>query len=225
MARKVKNAKNLQAFRGAYPKQDVYAKNSGFGCTPDPAPQPDKLACRVRFDNALAHVNPLGGVDQFVFPQADGFAYNQNEIINHINAYGVGAEVSVIAIPTYAILTGLHIHIAAEEPGLTFGVKTRNGLALPTNTPIIVTATDASQGDCPLNRERTDGTAATWNAFGALGSARFIDIIGRDGTGKFALEADEIILEVKSMPSSGVVLGDFQLVIRAAYEVIGRAEA
>ena len=226
MAREPKSETNLQVFRGSRPRLDVFAKNAGTGCCGTGAQvEYDKLAERVRFDNALAHSNPTGANDKFAFPQGDGFAYNSAEIIEHINTHGVGATISVLVIPTYAFVTGVGVHIAAEEPGLTFNLVTRNGLVLPGTGEnggevIEVTATDGSNG-CEITRTQSEGS---FEGFGALGNARFIDIFGRYGQGEFSLEADELILRVSSMPPSGVVNGTFDIEVAASYEVVKRAE-
>lgn len=227
MAREPKSETNLQVFRGSRPRLDVFAKNAGTGCCGSGAQvEYDKLAERVRFDNALAHSNPAGANDKFAFPQGDGFAYNSAEIIEHINTHGVGATISVLVIPTYAFVTGVGVHIAAEEPGLTFNLVTRNGLVLPGTGEnggevIEVTATDGAEG-CAITRTQSEGS---FEGFGALGNARFIDIFGRYGQGEFSLEADEIILEVATLPASGVVTGAFELEVSVSYDVIHRAEA
>lgn len=229
MAREPKAEGNLQIFRGSRTRQDVYAKHAGDGCCgPGAGAEPDKLADRVRFDNALAHSNPTGANDKFIVPFGNGFSSNGTEIIGHINEVGVGATISVLAIPTYAFVTGVGIHLAAEEEGLTFNLITRNGLVLPgtgddSGTVIEVTAADSEEGACALTR--TEGDAASFEGFGALGDARFIDIFGRSGDGEFSLEADEIILEVATMPTSGLVTGAFQLTVSVSYDVIHRAEA
>lgn len=225
MARVPKDESNLQVFRGSRPRLDVFAKNAGTGCCGTGAQvEYDKLAERVRFDNALAHSNPTGANDKFAFPQGDGFAYNSAEIIKHINTHGVGATISVLVIPTYAFVTGVGVHIAAEEPGLTFNLITRNGLVLPgvDNGGVAeVIAADGAEG-CEITR--TTGVGS-FEGFGALGNARFIDIFGRYGDGEFSLEADEIILEVATLPASGVVTGAFELEVSVSYDVIHRAEA
>ena len=231
MARVPKDESNLQVFRGSRPRLDVFAKNAGTGCCGTGAQvEYDKLAERVRFDNALAHSNPTGANDKFAFPQGDGFAYNSAGIIEHINTHGVGATISVLVIPTYAFVTGVGVHIAAEEPGLTFNLITRNGLVLPGTgggdgdyggEVIKVTATDGV-GGCAITRTQGSGS---FDGFGALGNARFIDIFGRYGQGEFSLEADEIILEVATLPASGVVTGAFELEVSVSYDVIHRAEA
>lgn len=132
----------------------------------------------------------------------------------------------MLVIPTYAFVTGVGVHIAAEEPGLTFNLVTRNGLVLPGTGEnggevIEVTATDGSNG-CEITRTQSEGS---FEGFGALGNARFIDIFGRYGQGEFSLEADEIILEVATLPASGVVTGAFELEVSVSYDVIHRAEA
>lgn len=220
MARVAKSADNIQVFRGSKPKMDVFAANSGIGCC-DPGLDPayDKLAERTRFDNALAHSNPTGANDKYRFPGGNGFDSDRAAILAHINAVGVGAEISVIAIPTYAFLTGVGLHIAAEEPGLTFNLVTRNGLGLPASQVIQVAAA-AGALPCEITRTQTVGSLT---GFGALGTDLFRDIFARDGDGEFALEADELILVVATMPVDPVV-GLFDITVAASYDVIHRAE-
>lgn len=226
MARVAKSVNSLQVFRGSLAAQDVFAANSGSGCCGvTAATQPDKLGDRVRFDNALAHSNPLGGNDKFSVPGGNGFSGISADIIAHINAIGVGAQVSVLAIPTYAFLKGVGIHIAAAEAGLTFNLVTRNGLALPFAQTQVVDATAGASG-CAITRTATAGTAVTvFAGFGALAAGvLFEDIFGYDGQGKFSVEADELILQVATMPAGGVVAGTFSIDVTAHYEVIHRAE-
>lgn len=236
MARTPKSEDNIQVFRGGFPKADVFALNAGSGCCPGGATLDyDKLPNRVRFDNGLNHMDPLGGSEKVQLPQAgDGFANYERDVIEHINAVGVGAQVSVIAIPTYAFLTGVGVRIEASEPGLTFNLVTRNGLVLPAQH-YRVTATGE---DCAVTRTLEVGDVADPDAeppvvgddfltgFGDLGTAAFIDIFARSGDGSFSLEADEIIVEVATMPAPGTpVTGAFRIEVSAAYEVINRAIA
>lgn len=223
MARSPKAATNLQVFRGSLPKPDVFAKNAGGCCGPDAGPSADRLGERTRFDNGLAHSNPTGATDRFAVPSGNGFAGVSREIIDHINAIGVGASISVIALPTYGFLTGVGVHVAAEEPGLTFNLSTRNGTALPVADVKVVQAAPAAAG-CAITRSSTNGALASFSGIGALGSAEFIDILGRDGQGEFILEADELILTVATMPASGLINGTFDLTVSASYDVIHRAE-
>lgn len=224
MARQEKSPKNIQLYNGSLPHADVFSANAGLGCCDDNiAILHDKLASRVRFDNALAHSNPTGANDKFRAPYGNGFAGNREKIIQHINHHGVGAQISVIAIPTYALVTGIGIHIASEEAGLTFDLKTRNGLNLPQAVVHVVEA-DTPQGSCELERTLAVGDASTFQGFGELNGNFMIDIFGRDGNGEFSLEADELILEVASLPSTGKVVGEFDITISVSYDIIHRAE-
>lgn len=225
MARNDKLAPGIQVFRGSRPQQDVYTASLGnsVGCCPGQAPDYDKLAGRTRFDNSLAHSNPTGANDKFVAPFGVGWANIKNDIVNFINKEGVGAHISVLAIPTYAFVTGVGIHIEAEEPGLTFNLVTRNGLVLPSAVVNVVEA--EVTGDCELQRTLTVGSAADFQGFGALGNNNFIDIFGRDSQGEFSLEADEIALQVASMPASGDITGEFKITVSVSYDVIHRAES
>ena len=236
MARAPKSENNIQVFNGSRPKPDVFAANAGSGCCGTGVDLlHDKLGERVRFDNGLKHLSPAGGVERYRFPAGNGFNSHKAEILAHINAVGVGATISVIAIPTYAFVTGLGIHIAAAEAGLTFDLITRNGLLLP-STGLIVTATADEDAPCGVTRtvEEVAGESGgegepleplEIEGFGALAADElFIDHFYRDGQGRFALEADEIILRVASVPVGGVVVGNFDLTISASYDVIYRAE-
>ena len=221
MARNPKAENNLQVFRGSRSRVDVFSQNADSGCCGSGAAvQHDKLADRVRFDNALAHSNPTGANDKFIVPYGDGFSGNRDEMIAHINANGVGAQLSVLVVPTYAFVTGVGVHIAAEEEGLTFNIETRNGLELPASQVIQVSAAAGEDG-CAIERTQSEGSL---EGFGALDGAEFIDIFARDGDGTFSLEADEIILTVATMPTEGIVTGAFDLTVSISYDVIHSAE-
>ena len=225
MARTPKAANNIQVFRGSRPREDVFSKNANSGCCgTGTQTEHDKLAGRTRFDNALAHSNPTGANDKFVVPYGDGFADARTNMINHINTFGVGAQISVLAIPTYAFVTGVGIHIAAQEAGLTFNLITRNGLVLPATAVVIVDAAAADAG-CEVERTQTAGSITSFAGFGALGTdVLFRDIFGREGQGEFSLEADELILEVATVPAGGLVVGEFDITVSVSYDVIHRAE-
>jgi hypothetical protein len=233
MARAAKDAENLQVFRGSFPKPDVFVKNAGDGCCgPEADVQAyDKLADRVHFDNSLAHSNPLGANDKYRVPGGDGFSTDRQAIIDHINANGVGAQISILVIPTFAFLMRIAIKIAAEETGLTFDLKTRNGLTLPADIAQIVDV-DAGTG-CAVERTLTlvDGDGdpdpapdSIYSGFGALGGSLATYLFGSSAIGEFALEADEIIMEVATMPAGGVVSGLFDIDVAASYEVVRRCD-
>lgn len=216
-----KAANNLQVFRGSKPRVDIYTQDlmKGAGCCPDNVTvEYDKLARRVRFDNGLSHLNPTGGNEKFQLPLGDGFSMSRDEIIAHINNVGVGATVSVIAIPTFAFVTGVGIHVEAEEEGLTFNLKTRNGLVLPAD---VIHQVETSGEACAPERTLAAGS---YEGFGAMGENLYVDIFGRSALGEFSLESDEIIVEVASMPASGTVIGNFGIRISASYDIIDRAE-
>lgn len=245
MSRNSRLSPGIQVFRGSRSRQDVFSANLGNDCCGDITDVSyDKLAERTRFDNALAHSNPIGGNDKFKAPYGDGFADTRRAIVNAINEGGVGTHISVLAIPTYAFVTGIGVHIDGEEAGLTFDLVTRNGLILPgTGATTVLPVANAQNGetvelpasgqvlvveatpgnDCEVSRVATVGDATSFQGFGALGSASFIDIFGRDGNGQFSLEADEIALKVATMPASGTINGDFSITVSVSYEVIHRA--
>lgn len=231
MPQQDKLSPGIQVFQGSRPQLDVFAANADNGCCDDATQvDHDKLANRVRFDNGLAHLNPLGGVERFAFPFGNGFANTRNKIINGINDNGVGFNISVIAVPTFAWVTGIGIHVEAEESGLTFDVVTRNGLVLPGTgeTCGCVKTVNTDVDGCDVTHTASDGDATSFEGIGAMDDHAFVDIFGRAPIccdGIFASEADEIALKVASMPGSGTVNGEFAISVSVAYEVIHRAEA
>lgn len=226
MARTAKAANNIQVFLGSKPRPDVFMENAGIGCCDQPSFNYDKLGARVRFDNALAHLNPSGANDKWEFRY--GREQETKDIVNHINEHGVGASVSVLVIPTYAFVSGVGIHVYGAEEGLAFNLTTRNGLDLTQGTAIKVTA-KGTGAECEVQRVREDLTAD--DAGKLIGSLApddlFTDIfILPDETtkGAFSLEADEIILTVASMPASGKIDGTFGIKVAVNYDIINRAE-
>lgn len=225
MARNDKAAENIQLFRGSRTRKGVAEALLDKECcgTGQTIVQSDKLADVVHFDNALAHSNPTGANDKWFFP-GSGLDFANSEVVNHINQYQVGAQISVLAIPTHAFVTGVTVTVLASEPGLTFQLVTRNGLVLPAATQIDVSVT-AGADDCELTRTQSVGVITA--PFGTLAEGQMQQVkIGRDGAGTFSLEADEIILEVVSMPTenAGKVVGLFKLDVAVSYDVIKRAE-
>jgi len=226
MARTAKAADNLQVFRGSFAKPDVFALNAGDGCCGPAAALSDydRLGDRVHFDNALAHSNPTGANDKYRFPDGNGFGNQRQAILDHINANGVGASISVLLVPTFAFVTGLVIKTIAEETGLTFDVVSRNGLTLPNDSERTVVITAGASG-CGVTRTQTvgDGDPSIYEGVGALGASDLAEYrIGRGN--EFSLEADEIMLVVATMPAGGVVVGDFDLELAVSYDVIKRCD-
>ena len=221
MARIDKSAKSLQVFRGSKPKADVFARTAGDCCAPAAESTYDKLGCRVRFDNSTAHENPTGANEKFHFQKQRFPVETLADQVAHLNKQGVGGRLSIFAIPTYAFVTGVGIVVLAEEPGLTFKLVTRNGLVLPTKVGIKVDV--AGDACCPV---RTQGVGVITAPFGALATGVTEQyIFGRDADGKFSLEADEIMLEVVTMPASGVIAGTFDVIASVSYDIINRAES
>lgn len=222
MARAAKNVKNLQVFRGSLSRPDVFAHNSGNGCCVLPAdPTYDKLGDRTRFDNSLAHSNPLGANDKFEFPGGNGFSGVSQEIVAWVNANGVGSTISVLVLPTFCRWKGVCVQIDAEEAGMTFDLITRNGAIIP-NAVVDVIQVDLVDG-CTNTRTRTAGNLASFAGFGALTTHLRTDIFGYDGNGTLCLEAEEIILRVATMPTVGVFAGTAKIKVAASYEVVKRA--
>jgi hypothetical protein len=220
MARIDKSAKSLQIFRGSKPRADVFARTAGDCCSPTAESTYDKLGCRVRFDNSTAHENPTGANEKFHFQKQRFPVENLAAQIAHLNAQGVGGQLSILAIPTYAFVTGVGVVVLAEEPGLTFRLVTRNGLELPTAVQFQVSV--AGDSCCPTRTRAAGSITAPFGDLPTGVSEQYI--FGRDADGEFSLEADEIMLEVVTMPTSGVISGDFDVLVSVSYDIINRAE-
>lgn len=219
----------LQVFRGSKQPLGVFAKHAGSGCCGTSFSVGfDRLADVVHGPNSHTHLNPVSYNDKYMVPMGPvgGTLENdRDEIVSFINAVGVGAKIGIICIPNFAFVTDISVRIEAEEPGLTFNLKTRNGLALPSKKVITVKTTRSEDNVCVLERDATDSTAAnTFNGFGKMDDNVFIDIFGRDGDGVFTAEADEIMLEVASMPVGKKVVGNFRVVVAVNYSICDRAE-
>lgn len=259
----------LQVFRGSKQPLGVFAKHAGSGCCGTSFSVGfDRLADVVHGPNSHTHLNPVSYNDKYMVPMGPvgGTLENdRDEIVSFINAVGVGAKIGIICIPNFAFVTDISVRIEAEEPGLTFNLKTRNGLALPSKKVITVKTTRSEDNVCVLERDATeksavvtgnlisgevtgnltsntavtgtvtdttisgkvtpDSTAANaFNGFGKMDDNVFIDIFGRDGDGVFTAEADEIMLEVASMPVSKKVVGNFRVVVAVNYSICDRAE-
>lgn len=225
MARNPKADTNIQLFRGSRTRLGVVKDMLGSDCCGENAIDlaHDKLADRVHFSNGLAHSNPTQANDKWAFP-GTGLDFNDREVIDHINRVGVGAQISVLVIPTYAFLNKLSVAVLNSEPGLTFTLKTRNGLVLTPDRSISVSV-EAGDGDCEVTR--VQGTTAITAPFGALTDDELQHYrFGVYDEGKFSLEAEEIIVEVVTMPTlnDGKVIGDFNFQVAVNYEVVQRAE-
>lgn len=219
----------LQVFRGSKQPLGVFAKHAGSGCCGTSFSVGfDRLADVVHGPNSHTHLNPVSYNDKYMVPMGPvgGTLENdRDEIVSFINAVGVGAKIGIICIPNFAFVTDISVRIEAEEPGLTFNLKTRNGLALPSKKVITVKTTRSEDNVCVLERDAQDSTTANaFNGFGKMDDNVFIDIFGRDGDGVFTAEADEIMLEVASMPVGKKVVGNFRVIVAVNYSICDRAE-
>jgi hypothetical protein len=221
MARIDKSPKSLQVFRGSKPKADVFARTAGDCCAPTAESTYDKLGCRVRFDNSTAHENPTGANEKFHFQKQRFPVEPLAAQVAHLNKQGVGGQLSILTIPTYAFVTGVGIAVFAEEPGLTFKLVTRNGLALPAAVEFKVDV--AGDSCCPTRTKAAGAIAAPFGDLATGVTEQYI--FGRDANGEFSLEADEIMLEVVTMPTSSVIAGDFDVLVSVSYDIINRAES
>ncbi|MCM1516218.1 MAG: hypothetical protein NC080_07410 [Paraprevotella sp.] len=219
---------HLQVFRGSRLPLGVYAKHANIGCCGSVVGVAhDRLADIVHGPNSHAHLKPCGFNDKYMFPigpVGGALERDKDDIVAYINEVGVGAKIGVLCIPNFARVTDIGVRIEAEEPGVTFNLVTRNGLALPQADIKVITTAANVDAPCELVRNAAAGNAASFTNFGAMGDNAFIDIFGSDGLGTFALEADEIMLEVASMPTNKRVNGTFRLVVAVNYRVCDRAE-
>lgn len=233
MARNSMGAKALQLFRGGLNKLSLWAEHIGGACC-DPAvtPKIDRLSPTVNPENANIHTNPFGHRDYWHFGTLHDSLREQ--IIRHINTEGVGAQLEVMILPTFSLLNAVRVDVLAEETGLAFTLKTRNGTALPGTTAfpgegaeisgqlIKVTETEGGSGCGEVTRVQSVGA---YTGIGALGGATRTYMMGVAGQGgEFALEADVLILEVTALPVGGVI-GHFDIQVHATYTAPGRSEA
>lgn len=213
-----KSADNMQVFRGSRPAADVFAQNAGVGCCDTGSVVVhDKLAPVVHFDNALAHLNPAGANDKFRLNRM------VPGVVDHINAIKIGAQISVLAIPTGAIMRAVAVRVDAEDAGLVFELRTRNGLALPTVIMDITAAAGAAACD-PATRVAAPGLV--WTGIGLLGANSQVDKLGlyaSDDPASYSLESDELMLVVTAMPGGGIINGDFDITVSAVYDIALRA--
>lgn len=222
MARVAMGAKALQVFAGGLNRLSVWAKHLNDGCCgPDVTPKIDRLNPTINPENALVHTSPYGHRDFWEF--ANGKVTDREDIIKTINTEGIGAQIELMVIPTFTLLTSVHVAVLAAEPGLAFKLVTRNGTVLPSDQLIKVTETDG--GTTCGEVERVQGAADLANIPMTLGAATREHHIGVAGNGgNFALEADVLILEVISVPADPVV-GFFNVHVHANYIAPGRSEA
>lgn len=221
MARNDKSASSLQVFRGSKPKADVFARTAGDCCAPAAESTYDKLGCRVRFDNSTAHENPTGANEKFHFQKQRFPVETLAAQVAHLNKEGVGGQLSIFAIPTYAFVTRVGVVVLADEPGLTFRLVTRNGLVLPSATTFAVNV--AGDACCPVRTLIAGSITAAFGQLPADVTEQYI--FGSFPQGQFSLEADEIMLEVVTMPTSGVISGEFDVIVSVSYDIINRAES
>jgi hypothetical protein len=223
MARNAKSAKAYQLFRGGLNdlSKNPWIQNLGNGCCEAaPAIDQDRLNPTINPENALVHTRPFGNRDHWQFGEHDDTT--RARIVKHINTNGVGAQLEVLVLPTFSLLYTVHVVTFAEEAGLVFELKTRNGTALPSGQEIKISETDSGDGCGEVARVQTAADAA---ALGELGGASRVHNLFVSGQGgQFALEADVLILEVKSLPADGVK-GYFDLRIHANYIAPGRSES
>lgn len=223
MARVAKSSKAHQSFRGGLNdlSKNPWLQNIGNGCCEvAPAIDQDRLNPTINPENALVHSRPFGNRLHWRFSELDDTTRRQ--IAAHINTHGVGAQLEIIVIPTFAFVHSIHTVTLAEEAGLVFELKTRNGTLIPSDQLIKVSETDSGDGCGEVARVKA---AADKASIGPLAGASRVHnfFVAGDG-GSFALEADVLILEVKSVPADSVI-GSFDILVHSTTVAAGRSEA
>ena len=226
MARNQMGAKAIQLFRGGYNKLPLFAQFLGQGCCGlDVKPVIDRLPCTQNWENANIHTSPLGGRDTWQFSLLNDT--EKADVVAAINQGGVGTQLEILLIPTFAFLQNLRVAVLSAEPGLTFVVKTRNGTELPQGNRFEVTEAWDGECGCPVRAKTdTDWIAGEGQTIGDLGDGVVKKYSYAQDTagGRFALEADVVILEVASMPAGGVA-GLFDILADLSYTSNGRSES
>lgn len=223
MARVAKSVKAKQVFRGGLNdlSKNVWVQNLGNGCCETaPSVDQDRLPPTVNPENSLVHTRPYGNRDYWQFSEFAGT--DRGRMVKWLNDNGVGAQLEVMVIPTFSLLSTVSITTFAEETGLVFELKTRNGTLLPSGQKIKVLETDSGDGCGEVSRVKS---AADEGSIGPLeGASRVHNLFVSDKLGEFALDADVLILEIVSLPAGGIV-GAFDLRINANYVAPGRSES
>lgn len=213
----------MQVFRGGLNdlNKNPWIQQLGNGCCEAaPVVDQDRLNPTINPENAHVHSRPFGNRLYWQFSEHDDST--RAKIVKHINTHGVGAELEIIVIPTFGFLYSVHVAVLAEEADLTFELVTRNGTELPAGQVIKVIETDAGATCGGVTREQEDGDLAD---LGALdGATRVHTIAISDKGGEFALDADVLILKVKTVPADGVV-GNFDIRVHSNTVAGGRSEA
>jgi hypothetical protein len=223
MAFVAKDNKTLQVFRGGFNdlSKNPWLQNIGNGCCePGQTIDQERLPRSLHPENALVHSRPFGNRLHWRFSELDDTTRRQ--IVAHINSVGVGAKIEVITIPTFAFVHSVHTVTLAEESGLVFELKTRNGTPVPSDQLIKVSETDSGDGCGEVARVQAAADPAD---IGPLeGASRVHNFFVAGNGGDFALEADVWVLEVVSLPAEGVV-GAFDLLVHSTTVAAGRTES
>jgi hypothetical protein len=222
MARVAKSAKAYQVFRGGLNdlSKNPWIQNLGNGCCEvAPVIDQDRLNPTINPENSLVHTRPYGNRDYWQFSEMSDS--DRARVVKHLNDNGVGAQLEVLVLPTFSLLSTVAIVTFAEEAGLVFEIKTRNGTVLPSGQLIKVLETEGA--DCS-GVVRVQSAADPADIGPLEGATRVHNLFVSDKLGEFSLEADVLILEVVSMPASGIV-GAFDLRVHANVVAPGRSEA
>lgn len=224
LIRKAMPKQHFQAFRGGlrHLSGAVKAQLRGTCCEGDLELRKDRLPARMRFDNGLAHENPNGANQKWIFKNAT----DRREVVQHLNDYKAGATIGVLALPTYSVITALAISIGFMPTGFTFKLSSRNG-TLDGVTGTLHTVV-LSGDHCEPARDHVSANAQGLAAVIATGLAKgelHKDYIFIPDKPIFQAQADEILIDVETFATSGkVVDGEFDITVAANYDVVIRSE-
>jgi len=217
---------HFQAFRGGLKKlsQRTKALLRGTCCTEDLKIQIDRLPPRMRFDNGLAHENPNGANQKWIF-QLDP---DKTAIAKHLTDYGVSATVGVIAPPSYALITHIAVSVGNLPDDMTFTLGSRfDTLKNVTGTLHRIVTSGAS---CSPDRDYTtaDSQAVAGFTFDepnrANGELRkdFIFVLDKPA---FVAQADELTLVPTKVPQGAKISeADLDVTIAINYDFVIRSE-
>ena len=223
MARVSKSEKAKQLFRGGLNdlSKNPWIQQMGNGCCEvAPSIDQDRLNPTINPENANIHTRPFGNRDYWQFSEHDDTT--RANVVKWINEVGVGAQLEIMVIPTFSLLYSVQVVTMAEEAGLVFELKTRNGTVLPSGQQIKVLETDSGDGCGEVARVKSAADAASIGPLEGANRVHNLFVTGQGG--EFALEADVLILEVVSLPADPVK-GYFDLRVHANYVAPGRSEA
>jgi hypothetical protein len=124
MARVAKSAKAYQVFRGGLNdlSKNPWIQNLGNGCCEvAPVIDQDRLNPTINPENSLVHTRPYGNRDYWQFSEMSDS--DRARVVKHLNDNGVGAQLEVLVLPTFSLLST--VAIVPTSPQSTLSGKQR----------------------------------------------------------------------------------------------------